>query len=515
MSGKKKQFLQSVILATILLILAGIGVFSAPYLVPVQQVNVSFTYELGMPVSEEIRDYVRGKNWAVSKAVLDISQVDESRVGTYMAVVKHGLQRFDYHISIRDTTPPEIQPGDTLSVLEAGEVYGPDFFDITVYDLSGQVNLGLAPMSVTGEWREADKYSDTLCLNETGYQKICIQATDASGNVARQLIEVLVDEGPEIVGLQPYYVSVGSELDYLDGISSLDMLDGDLTEDILVDASAVDEDATGIYQVHYSVKDKYGFETKETADVYVMEPLELQKAINTHVINRLDHRIVGAPNLYDGGFYETEDPDFIMEVMEPAFVGISIKTGYWGSGFIIEINDEEIILCTNQHVLKDSKTATVYFHDGTSIVGETAGINEGQDIGFLTVARKDVPRELLDTLKTVHINKGYWKILPNGHDLTLCMRTINKDGSVWKDMTGRLVWKMATLGEGMSYREVDPLTEFTIPLYSGCSGSAILDGYGNLISMAAAHGQGHYFGIYLGNILDFFQEVFGREVNYY
>ena len=156
----------------------------------------------------------------------------------------------------------------------------------------------------------------------------------------------------------------------------------------------------------------------------------------------------------------------------------------------------------------------MYFHDGTSAKGQIKASAYDLDMAFITVPVSAIPQEVLDTLMTVHINKSYWETLDDEADINLCMRTINRDGSIWRDRMGKLVSKDGQLPEGVRYRGVDPITEVDLKLYSGCSGSAILDGHGNLIAMAAGHSDDRYYAIPLGNILDYFKKVFGREVYY-
>lgn len=492
----------------------GLGIWAAPYLMPVEQTVASFTYELGEDVSIAPEDYVMGQAWAVEKASVDLSQVQQSRVGIYWAQVRHGFQKFQYRIRIVDTTPPELTLGSGPFILEKGESYGPEFFQVEISDLSGQVSVELADLGFLQEKEKQAEYRESLCYNNTGYAKLQVRAKDASGNFSSQEVQVLVDEGPTLSGVQDFYVAAGQSVDYLEGVAGWDELDGDVTATLTVTAEAANLDVLGTYQIQYTCQDRFGFDAEQTATVHVMEPGVLQTALNTHQINRWDYRIIGAPNLYDSGYYENDDVQYIMEVMEPALVGISVKKGYWGSGFIIEINEQELIICTNQHVLTSFKNPTIYFHDGSSVKGKVAGTDYDQDIGFVTVSLEEVPEELLDTLQTVHINRTYWEELGNEDGISLCMRTIDEDGEVWRDRTGRLIMKFGALPEGVHYRSVDPITEVGVKLYSGCSGSAILDGHGNLIAMAAGHSGNRYYGISLGNILTYFEKIFGREVYY-
>ncbi len=514
MAGEKRREFRTGIVIGMVLAAVVVLIMVLPYVIPVEQRSQEILCELGGTLEQDIYAYVKGPEPAVAKAVLDVSAVDTGRVGEYRAVVTHGFRQLEYIVLVQDTTPPVLDMDAEMPVLEAGNTITANDLGIKARDYSGSVSVSLGIFEDNTRVK-AEDFKEELVPEEAGYRTLWVCATDSSGNRVTDSLTVLVDDAPEILGIQPFYISVGSDADYGGLITCVDTTDGDLTGELTIDASKVDPDTPGTYEVAYTCRDSYGLETEETVSVTVMEPMDLQEAINTHSINRLDHRIIGALNMYDSGVCEREDIIYAMENIEPAVVGISIRSGYWGSGFIIEINEEELIICTNEHVVKDYPSGDIYFHDGTVLWGEVAARNEGQDMAFVTVDMDKVPGELLDTLKTVHINKGYWQTLANDRELELGLRTINKDGSVWRDRKGKLIKKATQLEEGTIYREVETVTEVTVQLFKGCSGSAIVDGCGNLIAMAAAHGEGRYYGIYLENILDFFYETFGRDVNYY
>lgn len=512
--GEKKKCLA--ILAGVLLAVAlvGLGILAAPYVMPVERVTDVFTYELGQNVSQEITDYVTGRGWAVAKTRLDLSKVREHEVGEYPVTVRHGFQNFDYMVRIQDTTPPILTLQGGPYVLEVGESYEVDSFEIEVRDNSARISLGIADADSAENLGDIKQYGEALSFDTTGYHRVAVSAQDASGNISWLELDVLVDDGPEIEGVRDFYLAVGARPDYIEGIVSMDAVDGNLTETLKVDVSEVNTAVPGVYEIIYMNTDQFGFHTRIPAEVHVLEASELQEAINTHAINRREERIVGALNLYDSGYYETDDVRFIMNQMEPAVVGIGIPQVSWGSGFIIEVGQQDMIICTNQHVVKDYKEITVYFHDGTAVKGKIKSADYDLDMAFITIPVERLPEQVLDTVMTVHINKTYWEGLENEADINLCMRTINQDGSIWRDRMGKLVSKDGQLPEGVRYRGVDPITEISVKLFSGCSGSAILDGYGNLIAMAAGHSDDRYYAIPLGNILDYFKQVFGREVYY-
>lgn len=478
----------------------------------VEPVTDRMVIELGNTVSEDLNDYITGMDWAIPYSTLDLSEVKQDMVGEYQASLTHGGQLFCYAIIIQDTTAPELVLETENQYLKLGETYSIERFVASAQDISGSVELSLD----SEQGNCADDVS--ISFSECGTFLIDIEAVDPSGNVTKDSVEVIVDTPPEISGMQEYYIAVGSQVDYLEGMVATDTVDGDVSNTLTVDLDAFNADVAGEYIITYTAVDQYGLEAEETANVYVLEKLDLQEAINTHQINRHEQVIVGAYNLYDGGYYEEDDVDFIKEEMEPAFVAIKPNEYTRGSGFVIEITDDYIVLCTNQHVVAGTKTVTVYFHEGSSVKGTVVGSNKKKDVGFVKIDRSAVSEELVDTLKTVHINKTYWDNITT-EKVSLVMRTINTDGSVWRDRDGNMIAKIDDT-------EVDSwkhMSRLNLNEYPGCSGSAILDGYGNLIAMARGHviyyvdGQRKVsnWGVCLEDILDFYEETMGKPLNYY
>ena len=476
----------------------------------------SFVVELGDSVSAEPADYFAGKEWSVEKTEIDLSEIVLTEPGSYLAYGYHGFETYKFTVNIQDTTPPQITEKTGAIYLQAGKEYTPyDLID-TVTDISGNVDL-----QIEAEGQE----SKILSYQDTGTYTVIVRATDPSGNTAESQVTFLVDTAPEITGMQTAYVAQGNEVsleEFAQGMAAYDEVDGELTEQILIDTSAVDWNTEGKYQVIYSAVDGYGLIGVGYSDVYVLSADRLQEAINTHQINRFDQIIEGAYNLYDAGYYEEEDPAFIMETVKPALVRIDINETTHGSGFIIEITDDAVIICTNQHVVTKRETLDIFFHNGFHTQGNVVAGEERLDIGFVEVPLDDITPELLDSLFTVHIDTEYWNSLENREPISLCMRTLNEDGSVWRDRIGTLAQKVGEQPEFVASwypgQEVPLMTEVYLEFFPGCSGSAILDGHGNIIAMAAAvteeDGEIREWAVLLPDILNYYEEIMGRAVNY-
>ena len=475
----------------------------------VRQVTERMVLELGDKVSEDLHDYIDGFEFAVTRSELDLSDVKQDKVGEYEATVTHGWQEFTYTIIIEDTTPPELILKDEQIYLKLGEEYSANKFVEEVQDISGSVELKLK--AVDGE----ETGNGQISFSECGTYDVAVTATDPSGNRSRESMEVIVDTAPVISGMPEYYIAVGSRVDYLEGVTAEDTLDGDVTDTVEVDTEDLDITVAGDYEIIYTATDDYGLMTEEPWIIHVMEKADLQEAINTHRINRHEQQIVGAYNLYDAGYYETDDVAYIQEVMEPTMVVVLLPNVSRGSGFILEITDEYVLVCTNQHVVKSKETVEICFHEGSKETGTVVARDKTLDIALVEVKRSDISEELMDTLMTVHIDVDYWESLKNEEPLSLCFRTLNENGSIWRDKDGIMLEK-----EGVSEYKADVvMTKANMGVFAGSSGSAIFDGYGNFIAMIMGHEyhSGKWvwdWGVRLPDIMSFYYQTYNRQLYY-
>lgn len=496
----------AVLLPAVLLIL---GAALSLFYIKIYRVEPAFaaaTYELGDCVSTEVEDYLVGTRWSRELGELDLGGVDQKQPGSYEAVVHHGAEDFTYTIIIRDTVAPRILEREGQVYLTTGEKYLPEDLITGVEDEDFRVET----------WFLLEgKRTEALSFRETGEYAPEVVAQDSTGNQTRITLPVIVDEPPVLAGIRNFYMVPGSEPDYLEQVEAHDAVDGNLTENIRVDDSLVQSDRKGVYEVSYTVSDTYGLETCGHAEVTVASPEELQELIGQRRINRREDVILGAPNPYDAGASQEENLEETLAYMRPALVQLFHKNGNGysaGSGYIVEITEDTVYICSNRHVAEKYQQWSVFFYDGTEADGELLGCSEEYDVGVVAVAVADIPAEVSEQLMTVHIDRPYWEQLDE-QPLALGLERVNREGGILHTATGSLI-KVKQYFEWYDHKDH---TEMTVTLEHGDSGSAILDGYGNLISMAYAYSTDpvRYWGIPLDGILDGYEEITGRELYAY
>lgn len=460
------------------------------------------TYEYGDSVSRRLSDYLAGTDWSVGLGELDLSGVDEGQPGTYQAVVYHGSSQFTYTVTIQDTVPPEI-------LWREDQVYVAVDALCTVEDVIK--GLSDADPGVRAFFVQDGRTFESLRFENAGEYGLEILARDTAGNETRGWVRVIADTAPVFTGLRDFYVVPGSAPDYLEAVAAWDDLDGDLTECIRVDDSEVNLDEEGIYRLRYLAEDSNGLETVGNAKVMVASSEEIQRLIGGRRIDYRSDTIIGAPNIYDAGASAYENVKDTMEYMRPAFVQLYHSTGRGGyssgSGYIMEITEDTVYICSNRHVVEKHEDWDIYFYDGTKAPGRVLGVSDGYDVGVAVVSREDIPEDLLLRLMTVHIDRTYWEGLDR-QGVELALERVDRTGGLLHTSKGRLL-KVKQDFEWNGHLEH---TEVTVELVQGDSGSAVLDGYGNLICMAYAFSTNptRYWCVPLDGILDSYKEITGR-----
>lgn len=70
-----------------------------------------------------------------------------------------------------------------------------------------------------------------------------------------------------------------------------------------------------------------------------------------------------------------------------------------GSGIIINQDDDNIYIASNNHVVEDAETLTITFSDGTAVEGSIKGTDSSCDLAVISVPISDIPEDTLSQIK--------------------------------------------------------------------------------------------------------------------
>lgn len=538
----KRKILISIIILLALLLGAVLFIISPIFAVEKSQTPV--TLEAGKKPAFSPSDFLDGDDWCVNLSIVDDDSVDYKTVGEYPVYIYHGFKKYTQYVNVIDTTAPSLECGVKNITVKKGDrltvnTIGMDASDNTGIDRLLFQHIIAEKVQVADDIENAD-YTEELFLKgreiwtaeytfeHGGIYVLTVSAMDAYNNTSHLAVNITVEEAPVLKVPKDIYLAIGKAINYSDYITAWDFLDADYdAKDVLIDTSAVNINKAGDYQVLYTARDSYGLASQDVTNVHLYSSSDLQKLINTHKINMENHLIVGAPNVYDSGYYEENNPAFIQDAMLPAVVHIqnSINPSY-GSGYIIKIDDEFVTIATNDHVILDDLVPKVYFHDGTSRSGIVVASDPREDIAFLRIpinnsgSDSSLLPEYARTLRTVHINEKYWESLENDSKISICYTCVDSEGVIWQESIGHMVHKEAT----RTWNQYEDINECIISMdpVPGTSGSAIFDGHGHLIAMVRGYttynvGSFSYIetvAVPLCEILDFYEMTFHQKLQY-
>lgn len=252
---RKKSRRQSDLFVGIALIvlLAGVGIY-AGYL---HVLNYSVKPEITVEAGTECPDVSEFLNWdlgdhASLSGACAVGTLDE--IGDYGVVVQVFGQKKASVIHVQDTMQPLFTTKNVTT--EIGTPVKPEEFIEEITDFS----------ETTIRFKEEPDF------NSIGTFNVVIEAEDESGNVgeAGAVLEVVSTDTipPEIHGVKEITVEVGGSVSYKKGVTVTDNQDENV--ELKVNASQVDTNTVGDYEVVYFAADQAGNETSATAIVHVV-----------------------------------------------------------------------------------------------------------------------------------------------------------------------------------------------------------------------------------------------------
>lgn len=275
--------------------------------------------ELGYELNTDVAAYVADADIAV-ETTIDFGAVDVSKLGTYTAVVTYKDQTASLEVDVVDTTAPEAEVVNQVTVGVDEPLYVEDVLT-SVTELTGNVMATFDDLAdestdateevettegveategieaakdvestedmevteeveATGASEDMETFvlddvtvtNDAIVFHTVGEYSVSLTLADESGNSKQVEVPVLVGTEPTFWGIGDLTVTTGAEdVDYLSGVTATDSNGNDLTDKIACDDSKVDLSLVGEYEIIYTVTDENGFTAKQTAKVTVAD----------------------------------------------------------------------------------------------------------------------------------------------------------------------------------------------------------------------------------------------------
>ena len=311
-----------------------------------------------------------------------------------------------------DTTPPVISSNiNTMTVLP-GETLTIEKLGIRATDSSPIESIAFTKLD------DITFFSETFQFSYGGTYALTVSASDTYGNTSDLVLTIKVETPPEIEAPSDFYVAVGNKVDYSKYVQVSDLLDESISfETLNIDTSECNIAIAGDYPVSFSATDNYGLTSTKKATVHVRSKADLQKLIDTQIINMSSSVIVGATNAYDIGVYD--DKTLLEGAIAPALVIVSNeKNNTAKDGFIIKIDDAFVTIATQESAVTGSLTVDLAFFDGTTRKAAVVFTNEEYNLAFLRIPvdgateEASVSSDYVRSLRTVHLEQSQWDMHP-------------------------------------------------------------------------------------------------------
>ena len=238
--------------------------------------------------SVEANDFLKKDKGVNAAFVCDMTSVDLNTPGEYPVSVEYKGKTYDCTLIVEDTIAPQAEVRNVS--IYSGHELSPEDFVVSVTDAT---DVTVSVKSLPD-------------LTVESQNLVTVVLTDEAGNTAEYevVLTVFVDNGaPQLTGVDAIFTYIGTEPDYLDGITAMDDRDVDL--EIQVDTSRVDLSAIGTYDITYSVTDAAGNTTTAAATVTVTDDNAAPTILGVHDISLY----LGSAASYRSGVEIRDDKD--------------------------------------------------------------------------------------------------------------------------------------------------------------------------------------------------------------
>ena len=268
---RRMRFLVSLVCWLLVFTAALGGVYM---LLPAMCVRAEVTVEAGSPCPG-LEDLLRWES-GTAELLSGLSEdMELDQVTDHEVVIRVYGREVTSTLHVEDTAAPEVVTKD-LTIYAGKEVSAEDFIE-----------------EITDATATTVQFEQEPDCGTDGVHEVSLLVTDGGGNVTKKeaSLEVTVDtEAPVISGVEDLTVPVGGSISYKKGITVTDNIDEEV--ELTVDASAVDLEKAGDYEVVYKAVDMAGNETTAAAVVHV-EPVSVDN-ITEDLVNAEADKILAS-----------------------------------------------------------------------------------------------------------------------------------------------------------------------------------------------------------------------------
>lgn len=233
-----------------LVVISGTGLYKYKEYSHYGALKDSVKIELGEEVKNQNDLYIDSNQNAIKNTVIDWSNVDTNKVGTYKVNAAYKNYTATFKAIVEDTTNPTLTLKENgIYNMIAGSSLSANDIISDVNDLSGIKSITFKE-AVTDSKKENDLVGGiSLSYDKEGEYSNTIIVVDQNGNTTTKNIQIHVveDYSKHISGFQDWIVEVGSTIDFTEGVKYDERIKS-------VTAEKLDLTKTGTYELTYDIQ---------------------------------------------------------------------------------------------------------------------------------------------------------------------------------------------------------------------------------------------------------------------
>lgn len=155
-----------------------------------------------------------------------------------------------------------------------------------------------------------------------------------------------------------------------------------------------------------------------------------------------------------------------------------------GSGVIVGVTDQEVIILTNNHVVSNATSLSVTFNDGgEAIESQIKGIDAEKDLAVISVMKEKIPKEIVGNIRAITLADS--DNIRVGEEVV----AIGNALGIGQSVTTGIVSAKDRIVDGIN--DTQPLIQTDAAINPGNSGGALLNMRGELIGINVAKTAGN------------------------
>ncbi len=179
-------------------------------------------------------------------------------------------------------------------------------------------------------------------------------------------------------------------------------------------------------------------------------------------------KLLGAAENYNG--------DVSQSIRNSMPTVVQIRTGnYLGSGIILEIREDTLVIASNRHQLAGQEFSSIKLYNGVEVAGRRIYLSDSIDVGFVLADISQLSYERRAKLRSVAVREGCNEQLAKGNEIFMIGSTDGVASNIYEGIVADPWYYFDEFGSHMIYNYCKAKP--------GMSGGGTYDEHGHCVGM--------------------------------